>query len=503
MGNKIQKSIMRWMNAPANTYPNIDKTFSRLQRLVMGDFVIKDFDQDETVSESEATFWVSDTRGSDENGNGSFESPFASIQKAIDISVEQCGHFIPKFIKIDSKMVSSRETYYPFVCRTKNITIEGVGGQVFVAANYPPISDGKGTLDSRNGCVFTNFTETGLADFVAGGGIDWTYVSDTFAWTGGNLFGHDLDFTLQTSVNSESWHQCAMNITLKNIYFLRVPAEGRNDLGPKTPAVAFLFGGTEIDDTVSITNIVFERCGFEGVNGATSYFSNNVDKPVFIECLEGFYSSPVVEINGCGFNTITPTRKSNPQIPRFIVGAKYGESFAGLMNTDVLAVSTNANSGLHVQGDGGSVYGDFIVVSKLNQIPKFVIKGNLSLEYGITLQTDGTFLIDNANTSVSIIKSMIVGSTFTNTSGKVNVYTGSIGDCVINGGTVTMSNATIRGNLTVADGATIDFTNVTVKGNVTLGSTSVVTGWKGGSYHGTLTDNGTHTFPAAGTLMNK
>ena len=60
----------------------------------------------------------------------------------------------------------------------------------------------------------------------------------------------------------------------------------------------------------------------------------------------------------------------------------------------------------------------------------------------------------------------------------------------IEGGTTTLKNVTIEGNLIQSGDADIDFTNVTVLGNVDLADDAGTATWRGGSYYGELTDPG-------------
>jgi len=247
MSDEMQKSIKRWLEVPTGTYPNVDSFFSRLRRDVLGDIVIKDFDQDETVSESEVTMWVSRGRGDDETGNGSFEKPYYTIQKAIDEAVARGGHRLHKTINIEAKYKSRRDVYAPFICRTRNITIRGVGGAAQIYSDWYALGDDPGTVGSISTTVFTNMTEAGLASFVDDGGIDYTYSSGSLTWTGGALNSRETDDSLNTSgTGSVSWSAYEIGLQLENLSFYKMSA--KNSIGNRSPACAFIFSSENEGD---------------------------------------------------------------------------------------------------------------------------------------------------------------------------------------------------------------------------------------------------------------
>jgi hypothetical protein len=496
MSDNMQKSIKRWLNTPTGTYPSVDKFFSRLTRLVKGNFVIKDFANDTTVSESEVTKWVSASRGSDTTGNGSFEKPYREVQKALDDLAVTVGNDKQKNILIESGIHSygdpAADFYFkPFFCNLRHILIKGIGHKAYF---YP--------MGTDPACIITNMTRTSFDAFLVDGGMDYTDSGNySITWTGGSLAGRETAW--------EAGNRFKANVTLENLNingkYLDV-----GSYGPMCPSLGLVFTGplgatsfrasgiTLIDCIISDTGTLGQlrpSIIANNFNLVDSYSVNTrTGASLEINCQTSLNSAMIdTGYNGDYSNATVAWPKiflsssgNIAGVSNAVGGLYHNVRFGGGLVWRNTGGTTVLSGFINSTGNAG-----FIDVSGPFTIKDVDFTSSLNLTINNTIGTQGMCTIH-------------CYGNFVQTAGSLYSRSGEVaGNCTINGGTFKADGLTIRGNLVVADGVTIDLLNVTVLGTVTLGATSVVTRWKGGSFYGTLTDNGTHAFPAAGTLMNK
>lgn len=464
--------------------------------------------------QQENILWVAPD--GDDSDPGTYSSPLASIQTAVDRLESNLGIDRDKVVKVKQGRYQEN-----LIINTCNLTIEGTHPFGEVAQENPLVDSRRGIElypedDSRPVITITNMTKSEVETFESDGGVSYTFnAPDTFSYDGVSLDNRETRDDLVSDGVSDLY----MDIVLRGLTI----HSDNTEADPKS--LLCLTVPDENHDNLKMTDIRFESVyGFNLDGGKSNIYVKNI-KNISLNGCSFYQGDTVFDTNRHVWLTNNITRKTTRN------GTPYGYYRTNLVFHGDTSVSST---------DGGVGLGMNVALERMYGATNLYFIGALSRTNSGTTQDpnaypwrtgmDGTlglapsenildrrrvnvecFEFDGRGAAVQSIDRLYCHHGSYSGSGTldVNELISHQGNFDITGG----SNHTIRGghvngDLTINGGTDVTLKGVTVDGDVIVDQDNTSATLEGCHVEGTLdvdsgNDNsGVSVTVSGGTVMN-
>lgn len=442
-----------------------------------------------TTQTTGSDYWVDGDNGDDATADGSPNSPFLTIQAAIDYAYTDVGPWVLKNIHIKDKdpadpfyeeQIFIRHRKYRFVGHSNN----GLGRVVI----------GSNNVTSFVPLVITEMTKDTFDAFMLAGGPTHTATDTAYTYTGQPLA--IAEYTLENHKrfdgDSLTFPSAIMDLTFENLEFKSGTNFGSDKLN------VLILGNRHglTGDTAAIQNINFVNCYIVGHAGP-SLFAKNASTVLFAGC--NFGNNTQLIWDNCRFLAFKAGASKKfladvhlheteiymrNEVPASAAneGDLWLPTGYGLLGTsnDVLFKKfvMYSGAGRTITRDDGS--GDVIEFLDLHTFGDIFVNGaesigvsggtkwksvralngNITLNDTSSLHTNDVFCEDftkNSTGTMEVESAQIKGNAIIDNGGTLrNAFIG--GNLTVNVGTVTLENVVVMGTITVDAGATVNHT---------------------------------------------